>query len=186
MITEHVREEYAVVLDYLQNGYILDQRPSHKKTPIAQAIGKEHFILLEIIPKKGQFMQPYEEVYMGEGKRNKVHHITGRIPFTKLTETAKTELNYIIKKLIESKEQKFIEFFNRAGPINTRRHQFELLPGIGKKHMWELINTREEKKFENFADIKSRVKLIPNPEKLIVERILAEIQGKDRHKIFVR
>jgi putative nucleotide binding protein len=186
MITEQAKEQYAIVLDFLQNGYAFDQRPSHRKTPIAQAIGKDFLVLLEIIPKKDQFLQPYEEVYMGEGKRDKVHHIAGRIPFGKLTETAKTELNYVLKKVVEGKEKTFVDFFNKAGPINTRRHQFELLPGIGKKHMWELIKSREEKLFENFADIKGRVKLIPDPEKLIVERILAELQGKDRHKIFVR
>lgn len=186
MMTENTKEQYAVVLDFLQNGYMFDPRPSHQKSPVAQAIGKEHFILLELIPKKGQFLQPYEEVYMGEGKRDKVHHIVGRIPFTKLTETAKSELNYVLKKLVEANENRFIDFFNKAGPINTRRHQFELLPGIGKKHMWELINTRDEKPFENFNDVKTRVKLIPDPEKLITERILLELQEGDRHKVFVR
>ena len=74
------KEETAVVLDFLPNGYPSDTRPMHMKTPIAQAIGKEHFTLLELVPKKGIFLQPYEEVYIGEGKREKIHHITCHLP----------------------------------------------------------------------------------------------------------
>ena len=47
------KEETAIVLDFLPNGYPYDNRPMYKKTPIAQAIGKEHFVLLELVPKKG-------------------------------------------------------------------------------------------------------------------------------------
>ena len=67
------REEKAMVLDFLPNGYPFDTRPAHIKTPIAQAIGKEHFVLLELVPKKGIFLQPNEDVYIGEGKRDKIY-----------------------------------------------------------------------------------------------------------------
>ena len=73
------KEENAIVLDFLPNGYPFDTRPMHMKTPIAQAIGKEHFVLLELVPKKGIGLQPAEEVYMGEGKREKIHHVVGKI-----------------------------------------------------------------------------------------------------------
>ena len=179
-----VREEQAIVLDFLPNGYPFDTRPMHQKTPIAQALGKEHFILLELVPKKGIFLQPYEEVYVGEGKRDKIHHVIGRIPIEKLTETAKGELNFGVKEIVEKNEKRFVDFFNSAQPINTRRHQLELLPGVGKKHMWEIIETRKEKPFESFEDIKSRIKLLPDPKNLIIKKILADIKGEDKHKLF--
>lgn len=179
-----VREEHAIVLDFLPNGYPFDTRPMHQKTPIAQALGKEHFILLELVPKKGIFLQPYEEVYVGEGKRDKIHHVIGRIPIEKLTETAKGELNFGVKEIVEKNEKRFVDFFNSAQPINTRRHQLELLPGVGKKHMWEIIETRKEKPFESFEDIKSRIKLLPDPKNLIIKKILADIKGEDKHKLF--
>ena len=77
-------------------------------------------------------------------------------------------------------------FFNNAGPISTRMHQMELIPGIGKKHMWEIIETRREKPFESFEDLKERVKLIPDPKKAVIKRILDELDNKDKYKIFVR
>ncbi|MBT4174691.1 DUF655 domain-containing protein [archaeon] len=185
-MAEQSREEFAIVLDFLPHGYPFDTTPMHRKTPIAQAIGKKHFFLLELIPKREINLQPNEEIYIGEGKRDKVHHVVGKIPFGKLTQTAKGEVEFIIDKLIDTNPQKFIDFFNNAGPISTRMHQMELIPGIGKKHMWEIIETRREKPFESFEDLKERVKLIPDPKKAVIKRILDELDNKDKYKIFVR
>ncbi len=184
-INQKPKEEYAIVLDFLPHGYPFDNRPSHKKTAIVQAIGKEHFFLLELVPKEGIFLQPYKEVYIGEGKRDDIHHISGRLSMEKLTETAKSELQFIITDLVKKNEATFIKFFNEAQPLTMRMHQLELLPGLGKKHMWEVIEARKDKRFENFADLKSRVKLMPDPEKIIIKRILNEIAGLEKHYLFV-
>src|SRR3989344_1163976 len=98
------KEEEAIVLDFLPNGYSFDRRPIHLKTAIAQALGKENFTILELVPKKGIFLQPYEEVYIGDGKRDKVHHVNGKIPYDKLTETAKAELEHAVAQLIKKQE----------------------------------------------------------------------------------
>ncbi|MBI2659165.1 DUF655 domain-containing protein [Candidatus Woesearchaeota archaeon] len=182
---ERSKEEAAIVLDFLPNGYPYDERPMYMKTPIAQAIGKEHFVLLELVPKKGIHLQSFEEVYIGDGKRDKVHHIVGKIPLGKLTATAKSEMEFVIKDIIKKNEKKFIEFFNNARPLSTRMHQLELLPGLGKKHMWQIIEARDEKPFENFNDLKNRVKLMPDPEKAVIRRILQELEGMEKHKLFV-
>ncbi|MBI4016503.1 MAG: DUF655 domain-containing protein [Candidatus Aenigmarchaeota archaeon] len=180
-----VKEEIAIVLDFLPHGYPFDTRPSHKKTSIVQALGKNHLVLLELVPKKDVFLQPYEEVYIGEGKRDKIHHINGKITIEKLTATAKTELEFALKEVIKKNEQRFVKFFNIAQPLTTRMHQLELLPGFGKKHMWEVIEQRRNKPFANFTDLHERVKLLPDPEKAILKRILLEIQGKEKHRVFV-
>ena len=185
MLRRNVKEENAIVLDFLPHGHSFDTRPAHIKTPIAQAIGKNHFILLELVPKKGVFLQPLEEVYTGEGKRDKIHHIYGKVNYDTLTQTAKGELDHVIKELVKKHEEKFITFFNKAGPINMRRHQVELLPGIGKRHMLELLEKRKEKEFENFEDIRSRVKLLPDPEKIVIRRIISELKGEDKYKLFI-
>ncbi|OYT31820.1 DUF655 domain-containing protein [Candidatus Woesearchaeota archaeon] len=179
------REEYAIVLDFLPLGYPFDKRPSHKKTPIVQAIGKTGFVLLELVPKKDVHLQPLEEVYIGEGKRDKIHHIVGRLPMERLTATAKSELEFVIKELIKKNEEKFMNFFNNSQPLSTRMHQLELLPGLGKKHMWEILSQRKERPFSSFEDLKKRVKLLPDPEKVIFKRILKELTGIEKHNIFV-
>jgi len=179
------KEETVIVLDFLPNGYHYDNRPMYMKTPIVQAIGKEHFVLLELVSKKGIHLQPLEEVYIGEGKRDKIHHIVGKIALEKLTATAKSGLDFVIKEIINKNEKRFIEFFNKAQPLSTRMHQLELLPGLGKKHMWQIIEVREEKPFESFSDLKNRVKLMPDPEKSVIKRILQELEGTEKHKLFV-
>ncbi len=182
---EKTKEEEVTILDFLPNGYPFDERPSYMKTPIAQAIGKEHFVLLELVPKKEVHLQPHEEVYIGEGKRDKIHHIVGKLPISKLTATGKNELKYVVESIVKKHEKRFIEFFNNARPLSTRMHQLELLPGLGKKHMWQVVESRKEKEFESFADIKNRVKLMPDPDKVIIKRILQELQGTEKHRIFV-
>ncbi|MBD3259053.1 DUF655 domain-containing protein [Candidatus Woesearchaeota archaeon] len=180
------REEKAIVLDFLPNGYAFDNRPSHRKTPIVQALGKIHFTLLELVPKKGVFLQPYEEVYIGEGKREQIHHINGALSMEKLTHSARQELDFVIKDIVEKNQGPFILFFNQAGPLSTRRHMLELIPGVGKKHMWEILEERKKEEFKSFEDIKKRVKLMPDPEKGIIKRIKLELEGADKRRIFVR
>jgi len=179
------KEEIVIVLDFLPNGYPFDKTPMHRKTAIVQAIGITKFTLLELVPRKGEFLQPLAEVYIGDGKRDKIHHINGRINLDKLTQTAKQELTPVIKELIHKNTQKFVNFFNKAQPLSIRMHSLELLPGIGKKHVKELLLQREEKPFENFTDIKNRVKLMPDIETVILKRILFELEEGDKHKIFL-
>jgi len=177
------REEQVIILDFLPNGYPDSDIPLFRRTPIAQAIGIGHFTLLELVPKKGIFLQPLENVYIGEGKREKIHHIGGKLKYEKLTETAKSELEIIVKDLVSQNNQKFIDFFNNASALTLRMHQLELLPGLGKKHLKSILEERDNKPFDNFEDIKTRAKI--DPEKLIIKRIIEELEGNQKHYLFV-
>jgi len=185
-------EEYAIILDYLPLGYVKEGIPTYKRKPVAQAIGKEEFTLLELIPKENVSLDIHQKVYIGSGKREEISRVNRRLKYDDLTATAKVELNYVIEEIIKAKEDKFIEFFNEAGPISTRLHQLELLPGIGKKHMWDIIKARKEKPFENFEDVKKRVPMLADPVKLISKRILLELdaakdkKGKRKYVLFTR
>lgn len=179
------KEEVAIVLDFLPNGYPFDHKPGQRAQAIVQALGKERFVLLELAPKKDASIQLHQEVYIGEGKRDEIHHIINRIDIQKLTPTATQELEVVLHDLVRKNEARFVRFFNFSAPLSTRMHQLELIPGVGKKHMWELLEKRAEKQFTSFADLKERVRLLPDPEKAIVRRILNEIEGKEKHKLFV-
>lgn len=185
-------EDYAIILDYLPIGYVKGDVSSFKKKPVAQAIGIEEFTLLELIPKENVDLDIHEKVYIGAGKREKIARVNRRLKYDKLTATAKLELNYVIEEIIKAHEDRFVRFFNEAGPISTRLHQIELLPGIGKKHMWDILNARKEKEFKSFQDIKERVTMLADPVKLISKRILLELEGnsdrkgKRKYTIFTR
>ena len=44
---------------------------------------------------------------------------------------------------------------------------------------------RRGKDFISFEDIKARIKLMPDPEKIIVKRIILELEGNEKHRVFV-
>ena len=174
------KEEYAIVLDYLPYGYPLEK----KMMPIAQAIGVKNFTLLEVVPRRGVKLEVDERVYIGEGKRDKIYYILGKLPKQKLTETTKEQLHNFIEKEIASNEKKFVDFFNVAEAINTRLHQFELLPGFGKKHTEAMLSERNKKLFESLDDLRKRVPNLPDPRKAIEKRLIEEITGREKYYLF--
>lgn len=176
------KEEFAIILDYLPNGYPMER----KMMPVAQAIGKKNLVLLELVPRRGISLEIGEEVYIGEGKRDKVYYILGRLHREKLTETAKNQLQEFIEKTVKDREPEFVNFFNKSEAISKRLHQIELIPGFGKKHMQEILNQRKEKEFESFEDMKKRIQNLPDPEKAIEKRILAELVNLERYNLFVK
>lgn len=175
------KEEYAIVLDYLPNGYPLEK----KMIPVVQAIGEKNLTLLELVPRRGSNFEIGEKVYIGEGKRDKVYYILGRLPREKITESAKTQLEEFIKKIVKERESEFVVFFNKSDAINKRVHQLEFLPGLGKKHMQDILKQRQEKLFESFEDIRKRVPNLPDPEKAIERRIFKELVDRERYNLFV-
>jgi len=176
------KEEYAIVLEYLPNGYPLEK----KMIPVAQAIGENNFVLLELVPRKGVILEINEKVYIGEGKRDKIYYILGRLKREKLTEGAKNQLKEFVKTMVGKKEREFLEFFNKSEAINKRIHQIELLPGVGKKHMQEILKQRNEGEFESFEDMKQRIQNLPDPEKSIEKRIFQELTEFERYNLFVK
>lgn len=177
-----MKEEQVIILDYLPNGYPLEK----KMMPIAQAIGENNFTLLELVPRRGVSLEIGEEVYIGEGKRDKVYYILGRLKREKLTESAKTQLQEVVSGIVKKNEEKFVKFFNEALAINKRLHQIELLPGLGKKHMQEILKQREEEPFTSFADMKKRVTNLPDPEKAVEKRIFQELTTMERYNLFTQ
>lgn len=174
------KEENAIVLEYLPNGYPLEK----KMMPIAQAIGEKTLVLLELVPRRGVDLKIGEKVYIGEGKRDKVYYILGRLHREKLTETAKQQLGEFIKQIVKEREKEFVEFFNKSDAINKRIHQIEMLPGLGKKHMQEILKQRKEQEFESFQDMKKRIQNLPDPEKAVEKRIFQELTNIERYNLF--
>jgi len=174
------KEEHAIILEYLPHGYPLEG----KMMPIAQAIGKTNLTLLELVPRKEIKLEVGEEVYIGEGKRDKIYYILGRLHREKLTEAAKNQLQEFIGKIVKEREKTFVDFFNTSEAINKRVHQIELLPGLGKKHMKEIIEKRAEKVFESFEDMKKRIQNLPDPLKAIEKRIFQELTTLERYNLF--
>lgn len=185
-------EDNAIILDYLPLGYVKEIMSTFKKKPVAQAIGTENFTLLELIPKDHAELEIHENVYIGVGKRDQINQVKGKLAFENLTATSRIEIDYVIDEIIMNHEDKYIKWINEAGPLSTRLHKLELLPGIGKKHMWDIIEAREEEPFKSFEDLQKRVSLLTDPISSIVKRVKMELdttqpkRGKNKYCVFTQ
>jgi putative nucleotide binding protein len=186
------KEENAVVLDYLSRGYVKSDMSKFGGKPIAQAIGTQKFTLLELAPKNGVDLEIQDTVYIGKGKRDKIYRVLGKLDYENLTATSRIELDYAIRDIVEANEDKFVEFFNTADSVSTRMHSLELIPGIGKKYMWDIIKVREQKPFESFEDISERLPTLADPAGMIVNRVKQELdtttpkRGKNKYYLFTQ
>jgi putative nucleotide binding protein len=177
-------EEHAYVLDFLPHGRP-GARPGYRAGALVQVIGGEYFTLLEAIVKEGVVLKPFEMVYVGKEARKKITYIIGRIGYDELTTTAKMELAAAVEKIVLNRESWFVKFFNTAQAMTPRMHALELIPGIGKKYMWQILDEREKKPFKNFENLQQRANM-PNPAKLLTKRILEELAGESKHRLFTR
>ncbi len=179
-------EEYVRIIDYLPQG--IPGGGYSKKEPVCFGVGESEFKLFEIVPKAGAQITMGDRVYVGEDKvrREQIDHIKKRVGYADLTTTAQSELEYAVSDIVRAKPDRFIRFYNEAGPITMRKHALEELPGLGKKSMDAIVKERNVKKFESFEDLAERVPVVKNPEKLIIARVVMEISENDMKRyIFV-
>ncbi|MDE4909030.1 DUF655 domain-containing protein [Methanogenium marinum] len=179
------KEINAVVIECLLRGRgDSGGRQQYKHEPIVQAVGKDQFKLLELVPKVDN-ISINDEVYIGDKVRDKIERVKRRIGYSDLTKTAKVELPFAIAGIIKDDEKRYVAFYNDAVPISIKLHMLHLLPGIGKKLMQEILAERQKRPFTSFADISERIKAIPHPEQMIVKRVLEEIEDPDiKYRIF--
>lgn len=177
-------EDFVYILDYLSSG-----RPGYRRGAVAYGIGEKQFTLLELIPKPNVNLSIGERVYVGKelDKRKKIAKVKGRVNYEDLTSTAHGEIFYVLIEIVKNNEERFVKFFNECPAITTRFHALELLPGLGKKTMLEILDERKKEPFKSFEDIKKRVKAVHSPEKIIAKRILEELENpNEKYRLFTR
>ncbi|RLF28596.1 MAG: DUF655 domain-containing protein [Thermoplasmata archaeon] len=180
-------EDYVYILDYLPKGR--GDLPPYKRRPVVYGIGENQFTLLELIPKRDATFNIGERIYVGKDpeKRKKIEKIKGRVNYEDLTTTAHGEMPYIILDIVHNTEERFIKFFNEAPAISTRFHVLELLPGLGKKMMHEILEERKKKPFTSFKEMQERIDFLRSPDKLIAKRIELELMDPNqKYRLFTR
>jgi putative nucleotide binding protein len=179
-------EDFAHLLDYLPQGLATER--TFKREPLAYALGESEFQLFELVPKPNAPLQIGQRVYIGKEaeKRAEIQHVKRRVSFEELTTSAQKELPFVIVDVVKIQEVRFVQFFNEAQAITTRFHMLELLPGLGKKTMWSIIEERKKGKFASFEDMTKRILSVKHPEKLIAKRIEIELSDPgQKYHLFV-
>jgi len=181
-----IMEEYGYVLDilYEKRKIRIHGEDQIIAGPIGQIIGEENFILMEFQLRKDAVIEELERIYIGKGEKYKARRFVRYITYNDLSYKARENLVKAVELIVRLNEDRWVDFFNRAGPISPRTHALELLSLIGKKTVLKIIEKREKEPFRNFSDIKSRIKI--DPIKVLVDRIVGEIKGEEKHYLFVR
>jgi putative nucleotide binding protein len=183
----HVRqskktESRVLVLDYLPEGKGFGQ--TKQREPLLQCIGTTWFTLLEISTERRSNFTQYEEYSLTEDiEKSPIKQVKRRITTNDLTNTGYQSLEEAVLKIINRNEKRFVSFFNKAQPITNRIHSLQLIPGIGKKLMWEILAARKGMPFVSFSDIEERVK-ISDIRKMILNRVMQELEEDEKHRLF--
>lgn len=173
-----------VILDVLLHGHPEEDKPSWAKTPITQVLTFPDFVLYEVKVDKNSNIEVQEQkTYEEFLNEEKLREVLKKIDYNDLTSTAKALIQPILENEVLKYEEEFINFFNNSTSITPRMHALKLLPGIGQKHMWEILEARERQKFGTFQDIAERTS-ISSPAKLIAQRIIKELQRDVKYYLF--
>lgn len=176
-----IKEEFAIILDIIS-----ENSNSYRENKLIQAIGTKTYVLLELAPKPDVELNLGDKVYIGEGKRDEIQFIKRALFFDRLSSNAKSELLYSIIDIVNEREEEYIKFLNSAGPITIRQHALEMIPGVWKKHLKDLLELRETTTFQNYKDVTEKCPFLSDPAKAFAQRILDEIEGNTEHKFFTQ
>ncbi len=182
-VAKKLYENEAYALDYLPDGHPEDFNKPKRFRPLVQALGVDYFLLLELVAIEGLPISVGERLFIGKGVRSKIKFVKGVIPFERLTTQAKDQLEKALEMIVKEQESRFVDFFNSAKPLTKRLNELELLPGIGKKLMWSILEERKKKPFVSFLDLSQRTRL-KKPEKIIIKRIMDELKGNCKYYLF--
>jgi len=176
-------EEYAYILDFSPRGKSVVIKG--REGPIVQAIGEERLTLLELLAVENQNFEPGERVKIGKEGREKIVSVLGKLSFEELTPESKSSILSVVERIVKSNESKYVAYFNELQPLTPRLHGLELIPGIGKTFMKQIVDGRERQPFKSFEEIQQRVGL-REPAKLLARRIVEELSGGSRINLFIR
>ena len=178
-------EQYAHVLDVLPNGRQTD-RGFHRE-PLALAIGDDELKLFELVPRPGVALVAGQRIPLlpQPGRPASIDHVRRRLGYEELTVAARAELSGALEAIVRENSARYVKFFNEAPAVSRRFHLLELLPGIGKKTMQQIVDERRRAPFQSFEEIEERLGL-KSPERLVVARIEQELSGADdKYRLFV-
>ena len=148
----------AVVLDVLPRGRPEDDRPQYQKSPVALALGVADFGLYEMALGDDTDITIGDTVTVApaEARHDGLADVA-EIDYDDLSSGARSELEYAVEELVEADEDRFVDFYNEAQPVTLRMHQLDLLPGIGDTLRNGILDERDRRPFQDFADVEAGI-----------------------------
>ena len=180
----HVRKRplgKVFILDFYPQGKSLSRKYADDFNPLAVVISADRFQFFDIILKRGTNVSVGELMNISSSSKN-VFKIK-KTSFNQLSDSAVDSLPEIVREIIKTSEQRFIRFLNYARPLTSQMHQLQLIPGIGNKRLWQILEARKKTLFESFEDVKERTG-ISDPILAFTNRIINEIKNEEKYFLF--
>ena len=132
-------EDYAYVLDVLPEGRP-DSKRRFRREPLVYGLGIEEFKIFDMQPVAGAAINIGDKCYIGKETedRTQIDHVRARVNYSDLTHTAQSELSFVLDEIVKDNEEKFIQFYNHAGPIS--RPDWEIYPDLPASLSFNLEN----------------------------------------------
>ena len=176
-------DEVAYVIDYLSRGS--SQTIKGRKGVVIQSIGEDNLNLLELLGDPSAEFDIGERINIGKQERSKIISVLGKLEYHDLTDNAVDEILDVIKTIVIKNETKYIGYLNNIQTVTPRLHGIEMIPGVGKKFLFQILKAREKQLFTSFDDLHIRGGL-REPAIQIAKRILEEISGSSKINLFVK
>ncbi|MHA2054170.1 MAG: DUF655 domain-containing protein [Candidatus Hodarchaeales archaeon] len=169
------------ILDFYPQGKSLSRKYSEDFNPLAVVMTADRFQFFDVIFKRGV------NVSVGDSMTIPSARITvfkiKRISYNQLSDSAVASLPKIVQEIVTSSEARFIRFLNHARPLTSQMHQLQLIPGIGNKRLWQILEARKKNLFQTFEDFKDRTG-ISDPILVFTNRIINEIKEEEKYLLF--
>ncbi|MFW9906623.1 MAG: DUF655 domain-containing protein [Candidatus Thorarchaeota archaeon] len=168
------------IIDYYPQGKSLSRR-SEDYNPLVVVITVEKFHFYDVILTVGSKYSIGEDLLLSPRNRNILRLI--QVRYNQLSSSALSNLPTIIRKIVIVSESHYINFLNKAHPLTSQMHQLQLLPGIGQKRLWMILEARKSNPFSSFSDFSTRTN-ISDPMSIFTNRILLELEDSPKYYLF--
>ena len=169
------------VLDFYPQGKSLSRKYADDFNPLVVVITADHFQFFDVVLKRGENIMVGDSFTISSSRPN-IFKIK-KIGFNQLSDSAVNLLPEIVQEIVKVSETRFIRFLNHARPLTSQMHQLQLIPGIGNKRLWQILEARKKSPFQTFEDFKDRTG-ISDPILAFTNRIINEINEEEKYLLF--
>ena len=169
------------VLDFYPQGKSLSRKYADDFNPLVVVITADHFQFFDVVLKRGENVVVGDSITISSSRPN-IFKIK-KIGFNQLSDSAVNLLPEIVQEIVKVSEARFIRFLNHARPLTSQMHQLQLIPGIGNKRLWQILEARKKSPFQTFDDFKDRTG-ISDPILAFTNRIINEINEEEKYLLF--
>ncbi|MHA2305435.1 MAG: DUF655 domain-containing protein [Candidatus Hodarchaeales archaeon] len=173
----------SYILDFYPQGKSLSRRRSNDYNPLAVVVTANYFEFYDVILSFGSEFSPQHQLIIKSNDKRILK--LNKMNFDQLSSSALDILPSVIKSIVGTFETRYIKFLNQAHPLTTQMHQLRLLPGVGQKRMWTILEARKKAPFTSFSDFSERTG-ISDPISLFSGRILSEIDTSPKYCLFTK